>query len=245
MTSENAWKERWTGKLPPFGGEGRGRKKYLLHSKISHNNGSSHQIMAGVRMDKHLPCSSLAVLTKIWYPVRETTDHSGLFWRMCTLVFFTLKRTYQYFIASISLVPGSQFMCFCDFELFLSWVYQQTAAPEQKCLHVGSKWQFAAQSFHFLLIVRESRLTICPQALPHVCASDLALYSTNALFWHWFVDTKGWLGKRYFHQKLPSVRMKFNCGWNSFLKNILNITFCRAFKHCINVRLMWNHFMQL
>lgn len=151
MTSENAWKEKLTGKLPPLGGQGGGRKKYLLRSKISHNNGSSHQIIAGVRMDKHLAYSSLAILTKIWYPVREISDHPGLFWRLCTLVFFTLKRTYQYFIASISLVPGSQFMCFCDFELFLSWVYQQTAAPEQICLHVGSKWQLAAQSFHFLL----------------------------------------------------------------------------------------------
>lgn len=138
-------------KTPSVWGGRKGRKKGLLHSKISHKNGSSHQIIARVRMDKHLAYSSLAVLTKIRYPVREITDHLGLFWRLCTLVFFTLKRTYQSFIASISLVPGSQFMCFCDFELFLSWVYQQTAAPEQICLHVGSKWQLAAQSFHFLL----------------------------------------------------------------------------------------------
>lgn len=138
-------------KLPLLGGARRERKKYLLHSKISHNNGSSHQIIARVRMDKHLSYSSLAILTKIWYPVREITDHPGLFWQLWTLVFFTLDRTFQYFIASVSLVPGSQFMCFCDFELFLSWVYQQTAAPEQICLRVGSKWQLAAQSFHFLL----------------------------------------------------------------------------------------------
>lgn len=151
MTSENAWKEKWTGKTPSVGGARRGRKKYLLHSKISHNNGSSHQIIATVRMNKHLSYSSLAILTKIWYPVREITDHPGLFWQLWTLVFFTLNRTFQYFIASVSLVPGSQFMCFCDFELFLSWVYQQTAAPEQICLRVGSKWQLAAQSFHFLL----------------------------------------------------------------------------------------------
>lgn len=144
MTSENAWKEKWTGKLSLLGGQG-GGKKYLLHSKISHNNGSSHQVIARVRMDKHLAYSSLPILTKIWYPVREITDHLGLFWLLHTLVFFTWKRAYQYFIASISPVPGSQFMCFCDFELFLSWVYQQTAAPEQICLHVGSKWQLAAE----------------------------------------------------------------------------------------------------